>query len=60
MSKKIEEYTTVVELGPGQHVREDGRIVHTDMSGSVLKNENGDPEEIVFFASPSFLRELQG
>lgn len=51
-------HTLVVELGPGQHVRNDGRIVHTDMSGSVLKDENGDPDEIVSFVSPGYVREL--
>jgi hypothetical protein len=55
---KIEKQTIVVELGPGQHVREDGRIVHTDMSGSVLEDENGDVEDIVFFFSPSLMRKL--
>lgn len=60
MSKRIEEHAIVVELGPGQYVRDDGRIVHTDMSGSVLKDENGDVEEIVCFISPSFGRTMRG
>jgi hypothetical protein len=55
---KIEKHTIVVELGPGQHVREDDRIVHTDMSGSVLKHEDGDVEEVIFFVSPRYMREL--
>jgi hypothetical protein len=57
MSEKIEEQTIVAELAPAQHVRDDGRIVHTDISGAVLKDENGDVEEIIFFVSPSYLRE---
>ena len=29
-TEKVEQQTIVVELGPGQSVRKDGRIVHTD------------------------------
>jgi hypothetical protein len=58
MSEKIEKQTIVVELGPGQHIREDGRIVHTDMSGSVLKTEDGDVKDIVCFISPGWMRKL--
>jgi NADPH:quinone reductase-like Zn-dependent oxidoreductase len=46
---KIEKHTVVAELGPGQRLREDGRIVHTDASGSFLLDENGEVEEIVSF-----------
>ncbi len=54
----LTEQVGVVELGPGQHIRDDGRIVHTDKSGSVLKDEDGEVEDVVFFVSPRYLREL--
>lgn len=57
-TEKVEQIEIVVELGPGQHVRDDGRIVHTDMSGSFLLDEDGEVEDVVFFASPRYLREL--
>lgn len=58
-TEKVEEIEVVPELGPGQHVRADGRIVHTDISGAVLKDENGDVEDIVCFISPGWMRKLQ-
>ncbi len=52
-----EQIDIVVELPPSaqgtcQYEREDGTIVHGDASGEWTLDENGDVEDIVFFASP--------
>ena len=57
-TEKVEEIEIVVELGRGQSVRKDGRIVHSDASGSFLRDEDGDVEDVVFFVSPRYMREL--
>jgi hypothetical protein len=41
--------------GTYQYEREDGSVVHGDASGEWTLDENGDAEDIVFFASPLFL-----
>ena len=38
--------------GTYRYEREDGTIVHGDASGEWTLDENGDFEDIVFFASP--------
>jgi hypothetical protein len=39
--------------GTYEYEREDGTTVHGDASGEWMLDENGDFEDIVFFASPS-------
>jgi hypothetical protein len=41
--------------GTHQYNREDGTVVHGDASGEWALDENGDFEDVVFFASPRFL-----
>jgi hypothetical protein len=41
--------------GTYQYEREDGTIVHGDASGEWTLDENGEFEDIVFFASPRWL-----
>jgi hypothetical protein len=38
--------------GTYQYEREDGTVVHGDASGEWALDENGEVEDIVFFASP--------
>ena len=42
--------------GTYQYEREDGTLVHGDTSGEWTLDEHGDLEDIVFFASPRWLR----
>ena len=41
--------------GTYEYEREDGTIVHGDASGEWTLDENGDVEDIVFFASPRLM-----
>ena len=55
--ERVERFDIVVELPPSakgtyEYEREDGTIVHDDASGEWTLNDNGDLEDIVFFASP--------
>ena len=57
MSDQIEKIDIVFELPPSaegtyQYEREDGSAVHGDASGEWTVGENGEVEDIVFFASP--------
>jgi len=42
--------------GAYQRERDDGTIVHGDASGEWMLDEEGDVDDIVFFASPLWLR----
>ena len=43
--------------GSYRYEREDGAIVHGDASGEWTLDENGDVDDIVFFASPRSMRD---
>ncbi len=54
---RVERFEIVYELPPSQrgtyeYEREDGTTVQGDASGEWMLDENGDLEDIVFFASP--------
>jgi hypothetical protein len=42
--------------GAYQRERDDGTIVHGDASGEWMLDEEGEVDDIVFFASPLWLR----
>jgi hypothetical protein len=55
--ERVERFEIVYELPPSpqgtyQYEREDGTTVQGDASGEWTLDENGDLEDIVFFASP--------
>ena len=52
MTGFAEQIEIVVELVPARGIRQDGRISHSDASGSFLLDEDGDVEEVIFFVSP--------
>jgi hypothetical protein len=65
MSKKIEKHTIVAELAPTRHgsyqrTDERGRDVRGDASGEWALDADGEVEDLIWFASPSFPREMQG
>jgi hypothetical protein len=45
--------------GEYQRERHDGTIVHGDASGEWMPNEDGDVDDIVFFASPLWIRRIR-
>ena len=54
----------VFELPPSpegsyRHERVDGTTVHGDASGEYTLDEDGDVDDIVFFVSPGWLRDLE-
>jgi hypothetical protein len=54
----------VFELPPSprgtyQRERDDGTVVHGDASGEWTLNEQGEIDDIVFFASPLWLRKAR-
>ena len=59
--ERVEKVEIVFELPPSpqgtyQYEREDGEKVHGDASGEWTLDEDGEVEDIVFFASPSWMR----
>ena len=57
-------FEIVVELPPTpqgtyQHQRADGATVHGDASGEWTLDDDGEVNDIVFFASPGWLRDLK-
>ena len=54
----------VFELPPSpqgtyQRTRDDGAVVHGDASGEWTLDEEGEVDDIVFFASPAWLRKAR-
>jgi hypothetical protein len=62
--EKPEVIEIVLELPPSprgtyQRKRNDGTVVHGDASGEWTLNEEGEIDDIVFFASPLWLRKAR-
>jgi hypothetical protein len=58
--ERVERCEIVYELPPSpqgtyEYEREDGTTVQCDASGEWTLDENGDVEDIVFFASPRWM-----
>ena len=45
--------------GADRHERADGTTVHGDASGEWTLDEDGEVDDIVFFVSPSWVRDLE-
>ncbi len=63
--ERVEKAEIVFELPPSpqgtyEYEREDGAKVHGDASGEWMLDEDGEVEDIVFFASPGWMRRNEG